>query len=406
MSTDRLNVGGELKADQILQSSNGEYYVAMQGDGNLVIRYADGRLIWARGTEGHPGAKLVLQGDGNVVIYDAANVALWASSTVGTSGVELVMQNDANLVLYTATGAATWASGTVRNLHQLKDRIGINDRLPTSETIQSANGRFTLQMQGDGNLVLSETGGKPIWATGTVGSSGAGLVLQDDGNAVIYNSQNQPVWASNTVGRRASEFVLNNDANLVLYAADGTKLWESGSVRDTEGNRIISLPTARDLPLGWDIFIGAASSANPLLFIAINGARGVAAALGVTIGIGPQLAAGALLGGSLGAGVCAFSNGRLGLYGSAAVVAGAVVSVSATWQITFIKNPRENFSGDAMLVGIGGGEVVVGNGGVLLKPGGAGEGPEFLGITCGFGVGEGIPVELYLGAQRTWTLNK
>ena len=44
-----------------------------------------------------------------------------------------------------------------------------------------SNGKYTLIMQGDGNLVLYTNSNTPVWATTAVHAS-----LQDDGNRVLY----------------------------------------------------------------------------------------------------------------------------------------------------------------------------------------------------------------------------
>jgi hypothetical protein len=51
-------------------------------------------------------------------------------------------------------------------------------------------------MQGDGNLVIYDSGRNPVWA-----SDGNRLVAQDDGNVVIYDPADNPIWATNTSGQ-------------------------------------------------------------------------------------------------------------------------------------------------------------------------------------------------------------
>jgi hypothetical protein len=53
-------------------------------------------------------------------------------------------------------------------------------------------------MQGDGNLVLYDANGTPIWHTQTFGSAGATLRLQDDGNLVIYAADWRVLWSTDT----------------------------------------------------------------------------------------------------------------------------------------------------------------------------------------------------------------
>lgn len=53
-----------------------------------------------------------------------------------------------------------------------------------------------LSYQSDGNLVW-QFHGQPLWSSGTYGR-GASLILQDDGNIVILNSTGQPIYAAST----------------------------------------------------------------------------------------------------------------------------------------------------------------------------------------------------------------
>jgi hypothetical protein len=50
-----------------------------------------------------------------------------------------------------------------------------------SDTVASCDGRFRLDMQPDGNLVLCQTNG-PLWGSGTAGKGGAVARMQTDGD--------------------------------------------------------------------------------------------------------------------------------------------------------------------------------------------------------------------------------
>ena len=75
----------------------------MQRDGNLVVYNAQGRPVWASGTDGNPGSWLWVQNDGNLVIYRPDGAPIWASNTVQPSD------------LSTPASSAATASGSVRN---------------------------------------------------------------------------------------------------------------------------------------------------------------------------------------------------------------------------------------------------------------------------------------------------
>lgn len=124
----------------------------------------------------------------------------------------------------------------------------------------------------------------------------------------------------------------------------------------------------------------------------------VANRLNITIGIGPALTGAGVVGASLSAGILFAPGSRIGVYGSVGAVLGAIVSISATMQVTIVKGGPEVFGGTALAVSIGGGEGVVGSATALLSGG------KFIGVSFAMGVGAGItPIEAYAQYQYTPT---
>lgn len=74
------------------------------------------------------------------------------------------------------------------------DRLTRGDRLVVGTQLLS--GGYRLVMQGDGNLVVYNPGGRPLWSSGTKG--GNRFIMQGDGNLVMYNSSNKAIWSSGT----------------------------------------------------------------------------------------------------------------------------------------------------------------------------------------------------------------
>jgi hypothetical protein len=98
-------------------------------------------------------------------------------------------------------------------------------------SITSLSGEYVLVYQLDGNLVLSEKDGTPIWATHTDGTSPGVCVMQLDGNLVIQQSNGQPIWASGTDQHPGSMLKVQNDGNVVIYAPNGTPVWATNTAR-------------------------------------------------------------------------------------------------------------------------------------------------------------------------------
>ena len=88
--------GTELRGGSWLASPNGQYRLAMQADGNLVL-YWEGHPLWASSTAGHPGAFLAMQADGNLVVYEG-NRPIWSSGTDrgGNARYYLSLQDNGN----------------------------------------------------------------------------------------------------------------------------------------------------------------------------------------------------------------------------------------------------------------------------------------------------------------------
>ncbi len=87
---------------------------------------------------------------------------------------------------------------------------------------------YRLRFQSDGNLILINSSGQPLWATGT-DKRGETLSLQADGNLVIYGG-GRALWATNTHGNPGAFLAIQADGNLVVYRSDGQQaLWASGT---------------------------------------------------------------------------------------------------------------------------------------------------------------------------------
>jgi hypothetical protein len=161
----------------------------MQADGNLVEHDAKRSPIWASGSSS-PGSYLLVQDDGNMVIYSDRHAPLWSARGWLASGGELAqggfmtsqdgrftlsLQTDGNLVLYFGT-EALWGSGTTNGV--------------------------TARMQPDGNLAVFDRNDTALWDSGTNNNPGAWLAVQTDGNMVIHSppaaTSETALWATNT----------------------------------------------------------------------------------------------------------------------------------------------------------------------------------------------------------------
>lgn len=113
----------------------------------------------------------------------------------------------------------------------MADTLTQGQKLDSGQSLTSNNGAYTLTLQDDGNLVLTE-GGSPVWASDTSGHSAGRAEVQSDGNFVVYDNGGGALWSSNTEGRSDVKLVLQDDRNLVLYSG-ADSVWSSGTQTDT-----------------------------------------------------------------------------------------------------------------------------------------------------------------------------
>jgi hypothetical protein len=103
-----MQPGEVLNPGQSIYSRNGLYYLAYQGEGNLVLYKSAGGWLWASGTQGKPGSVCIMQSDGNLVIYDRGGLPIWSSQTGQHAGSRLEVTDDGHVVISSPAGTPLW----------------------------------------------------------------------------------------------------------------------------------------------------------------------------------------------------------------------------------------------------------------------------------------------------------
>jgi hypothetical protein len=103
------------------------------------------------------------------------------------------------------------------------------EKLGPGQEIKSANGRFVLRQQEDGNLVFFENTGRVVWHAGTAPNPGAVTTMQRDGHLTVVSASGRPLWGSGTKGTGVTLHA-QNDGNLTIRLPDGKVLWAVSDV--------------------------------------------------------------------------------------------------------------------------------------------------------------------------------
>ncbi len=223
-----------LHRDDYLLSPDAQSALAVQRNGDLAL-YSNFQLIWETGTQGQTVGQLAMQSDGNLVLYNASNQALWSTQTNGNSGAQLKLQTDGNMVVYSSSNAVLWTPYTLHNPDHLSyvnttlsPGLGGIARMYPGQSIDTADRKYHLILQRDGNLVLySPT--RVLWSTGTDNQQTAFLAIQPDGNLVLYDRSARALWASSTTRSGPTHLAVQQDGNLVIYNQQNSPQWNTGT---------------------------------------------------------------------------------------------------------------------------------------------------------------------------------
>jgi len=244
LGSNQLTAGTTLHAGDYIVSPNGKFVTTLQYDGNLVT-YSGNKAVWYSNTYGDYGDYATFQADGNLVVYAYDGSALWDSHTQQTGADNVTLGDDGNLRIYAGSTQKYSTNNRVNSyaVTSLGTQISSETRMKAGDYLQSPDGRFSLVMQADGNLVVYAADATALWNSHTNGNPGAFAAMQSDGNLVVYASNGKPLWASGTSGQSPT-LTMQSDGNLVVYASNGKAIWNTVTwqnnyqVNDYEGYQI------------------------------------------------------------------------------------------------------------------------------------------------------------------------
>lgn len=220
---DRLRAGETLGSGQALVSADGSQTFVVQPDGDLGLFDADGAVRWTAGAT-VAGAALSVTADGDVTLVGPDGTTVWSTGTAGAPGAALVVRDDGDVVVEGPDGVVLWESGTAT----LPSILPPGGELGPGDALSSPDGRHTLLVLDDGDVVLLGPDASTRWSTDTH-EPGSTLRMRDDGNLVVTDPDGRRPWRSKTAGHPGASLVVQDDGALVLYDADGTALWTSQS---------------------------------------------------------------------------------------------------------------------------------------------------------------------------------
>ncbi|KAL9355303.1 hypothetical protein Peur_053273 [Populus x canadensis] len=195
-------------------------------EGNLVLRDADGALVWSTNTSNMSVAGIKMMKTGMLVLQDHNNKTVWQSFS-DTAHVSTSWTNDPisampynlyKIIMMHRAGFSCGFHSKDRNsfyfaIWKQSEYSGDDDpeALWFANRNRPVGQNATLQFLPDGDLVLRDTDGTFVWSTNTSNMSVAGMRMMETGMLVLQDHNNKIVWQSFSNTAHVSTSWTNND---------------------------------------------------------------------------------------------------------------------------------------------------------------------------------------------------
>jgi len=185
---------------------------AHQGRGDIVWAHMAARDIY-RATD---RTTLRMQRDGNLVLRMANGHVIWSSHTGGTGSANyLEVLPKGNLVIRTSSGRTVWQTHTTATALVRGDRLTAGHSLVNRQSSVGAPPTW-LTMTGRGDLVL-RAGARQIWHSNTH-RPGSYVALRKDGSLALFGPAGHLRWHSRSIGSDVAA-VLTSSGRLLIESA-------------------------------------------------------------------------------------------------------------------------------------------------------------------------------------------
>jgi CHAP domain len=195
-------------------------------------------------------AQFTMKGD---FILHSGNLVTWHSKTTNKGGTTITMQLDGNLVMRTATGKVLWASHTSASGNWLElDPLGNLDIFSSGDVLLWTNGKLTtntasdlgpgqelitgqylVSLDGSQQVALSSLGAvfeAPLVNPGSVGwtspvAGGTNLYMNPNGDLELRDTSNHVLWSTLTAHHPGTQLQVLNSGVVQLITPNNLAIW-------------------------------------------------------------------------------------------------------------------------------------------------------------------------------------
>ncbi|HMA93637.1 MAG TPA: ricin-type beta-trefoil lectin domain protein [Polyangiaceae bacterium] len=211
--------------------------LGMESDGQLTVRRTDlpnFSPLWSSGVKA--SAPIAEFGSDGILRVRSRATTVWQSTIESHPMATLSVQHNGDVVIKDSTGRICWSTQTAHR-DELEGAVGLTPggSLAAAAYKDTASGRFRLEMQLDGDLVVSDRWKSArIWSSNSAGLGARAAKMMLDGTLVLLDAVGERVWTASYSGRPSAFLALQEDGNLVVYEPAKYLVWSAGENRYEE----------------------------------------------------------------------------------------------------------------------------------------------------------------------------
>ncbi len=220
------------KGTELLLSFPIKYKLTFDASGDLAVLEND-QKIWSSGTGNQGAEQFVIQKDGNLLVRKADGQILWTSNSA-LLGADRINVDGGILIAQARKGQSVW-----RTDREIKILANVQNRTsqfwyPDQIILQSIHGKYQLFIEKN-QLKVKDKNGLVYWSSPESSEEAHHVHFSREGDLGIYKKvESLPenlIWHTNTANQGVHSLFLADDGYLSLSAPGAKTVWTTRAVQ-------------------------------------------------------------------------------------------------------------------------------------------------------------------------------
>ena len=222
-----LSAGSSLGIGGTLDAPGGGFRLTLQSDGNLVDRSATGEVRWSTGTQGRGVRQVTVTSQGRFELTGAAGSVVWRAQSPRAEGAVLTLERDGDLVLSSSGGLPLWTSALGGPTGNTPSSMVAGSQMGVTDDLLSPDGSYQASLAG-GVLGVHGPAGSTGWTSPVTAEPATELRSLPRGPLELLDGAGGVVWSIPTARDPGEQLALTNGGVLEVTSPGGLVLWSDG----------------------------------------------------------------------------------------------------------------------------------------------------------------------------------